>query len=259
MYAKLFSRIAQSSLMEEDVEVRYCFMMLLAIADSTGDVIGTDIALARTVNLPLETFRRCIAELMQPDPDSNSQVFEGRRIVSSENGRGYRVVNYVTYRQIKTNDEKRAYMREYMQRRRKGLKDSDVTLCKTVLSDVTHSEAEGESEAKGDTFQPPSPPQAAKRSVTTAGFDEFWKAYPKRIGKGSAMAAWKKHACDKILPQILVSVKAFKVSENWTKEGGQFIPYPQKWLNRKGWEDELAPVQSRFMTADTVVDPDEKF
>jgi len=147
MYAKLFSRIAQSSLMEEDVETRYCFMMLLAIADSTGDVIGTDVALARAVNLPLDTFKRCVAELMEPDPDSNSQVHDGRRLVPSENGRGYLIVNYVTYRQIKTAEEKKTYMREYMQRRRKALKGNDVTavnVCKVPLSDVTQGEAEGE-------------------------------------------------------------------------------------------------------------------
>jgi hypothetical protein len=170
MYAKLFSRIAQSSLMEEDIETRYCFMMLLAIADSGGDVIGTDVALARTVNLPLDTFKRCIVALMAPDPDSNSQVHEGRRIMPSESGRGYLLVNYATYRSIKTAEEKKAYMREYMQRRRKLLKDKDVTavnVCKTALSDVTHAEgegeADGESEAKAEAFQPEEPPTASAK------------------------------------------------------------------------------------------------
>jgi len=170
MYAKLFSRIAQSSLMEEDIETRYCFMMLLAIADSGGDVIGTDVALARTVNLPLDTFKRCIVALMAPDPDSNSQVNEGRRIMPSESGRGYLLVNYATYRSIKTAEEKKAYMREYMQRRRKLLKDKDVTavnVCKTSLSDVTHAEgegeADGESEVKAEAFQPEQPPTASAK------------------------------------------------------------------------------------------------
>ena len=267
MYAKLFGRIAQSSLMEEDVEVRYCFMMLLAIADSTGDVIGTDIALARTVNLPLATFRSCVAELMEPDKDSNSQVFEGRRIVLSENGRGYHVVNYVTYRQIKTNDEKRAYMREYMQRRRKVLKTNDVTPCKVLLSDVTHAEAEAEAEgdAEADTIQPPSPPQAAKRTrkivsrLECPAFREFWTAYPKKIAIAKAEAAWLINGCAQLLTKILTTIRAFKTSDQWTKEGGRFIPNPATWLNQRRWEDELSPVNSRFMTADTVVDPDEKF
>ena len=141
MYAKLFSRIAQSSLMEQTVPTRYCFMMLLAIADQNGDVIGTDIAIARSINLPADDFRSCIEALSQPDPDSNSQTFEGRRIIPSEHGRGYHIVNYLAYRAIKTNEEKREYMREYMRERRKSLKSNgvtDVNFCKNQLSDVTH-------------------------------------------------------------------------------------------------------------------------
>ena len=151
MYAKLFSRIAQSSLMEQNVETRYCFMMLLAIADIEGDIIGTDVAIARAINLPLERFKTSIEALMLPDADSNSQVLEGRRVVKSDNGRGYRIVNYKEYRAIKTTEEKRAYMRDYMRERRKSLSGKDVTavkICKNVLSDVTHAEAEAEAEAE---------------------------------------------------------------------------------------------------------------
>jgi uncharacterized phage protein (TIGR02220 family) len=150
MYAKLYSRIAQSSLMEQAVEVRYCFMMLLAIADTNGDVIGTDVAIARTLNIPLETFKACINSLMQPDPDSNSQTHEGRRVVLSDSGRGYHLVNYTTYRAIKTEEEKRAYMRDYMRERRKSLKEqvvTDVNTCKGKLAKVTQLESESESES----------------------------------------------------------------------------------------------------------------
>jgi hypothetical protein len=150
MYAKLFSRIAQSSLMEEPIETRYTFMMLLAIADQSGDVIGTDVALARTINLPLATFTEAAKALMEPDPHSNSQDQSGRRLVPSDNGRGYRIVNYTAYRAIKTAEEKKTYMREYMRARRESLKTKDVTdvnICKSALSDVTHAEAEAEAEA----------------------------------------------------------------------------------------------------------------
>ncbi len=149
MYAKLFSRISQSSLMEEDVHVRYCFMMFLAIADQNGDVIGTDVAIARHVNLPLEKFTECVKELMSPDANSNSPEHEGRRVIESENGRGYHVVNYTKYRLIKTDEEKRTYMREYMRRRRNSKNDSNVTdvkIGKVSLGDVTHAEAETEAE-----------------------------------------------------------------------------------------------------------------
>ncbi len=81
--------------------------------------------------------------------------------------------------------------------------------------------------------KPPSIPAAS------LGFDEFWKAYPRRVGKGNAEAAWKKHKCDSILPKILEAVAAAKESSDWKKEAGQFIPHPATWLNRQGWEDEI--------------------
>ena len=68
MYAKLFSRIAQSSLMEEKVTTRYVFMMMLAISDRHGDVIGTDVAIARTMNVTLLEFVNSVKPLLAPDP-----------------------------------------------------------------------------------------------------------------------------------------------------------------------------------------------
>lgn len=70
-------------------------------------------------------------------------------------------------------------------------------------------------------------------------FDEFWKAYPKKVGRGDAEKAWSKKECTKLIPQILVSIRDLKISEDWTKEGGQYIPHPATWLNREGWHDEL--------------------
>jgi len=163
MYAKLFSRIAQSSLMEQPVNVRYCFMMLLALCDVNGDVIGTDVAIARMVNLTTDDFKTCVAALMGPDPDSNSPIEDGRRVIMSPNGRGYHLVNYTAYRSIKTDEEKRAYMREYMRKRRNSQKINDVTdvnVCKTPLVKVT--QAEGEVEAEVDSKESPSIP--AKRA-----------------------------------------------------------------------------------------------
>ena len=176
MYAKLFSRIAQSSLMEEPIETRYTFMMLLAIADQSGDVIGTDVALARTINLPLTTFTEAVKALMEPDPHSNSQDQEGRRLVPSDNGRGYRIVNYTAYRAIKTAEEKKTYMREYMRARREALKVKDVTavnICKSALSDVTHAEAEAEADTEA---------KADRKKTKARGTIEQVAAFTKSIG-----------------------------------------------------------------------------
>lgn len=91
-------------------------------------------------------------------------------------------------------------------------------------------------------------------SSMIATFDEFWRAYPKKLGKGEAEKAWAKHKCSAILPQILTTLRKLKISHDWTKEVGQFIPHPATWLNRKGWEDEpLNGAHSRSI-APTVTD-----
>jgi hypothetical protein len=149
MYAKLFSRITESSLMEEPVSARYTFMMLLAIADPSGHVIGTDVAIARRMNLPTEAFIADIASLMLPDADSNSKAEDGRRVVESDGERGYRVVNYLVYRDMKNEDQKRAYMRDYMRSYRGG--KGSVKPCKTMLAQLAHAEAEAEAEEKATT------------------------------------------------------------------------------------------------------------
>lgn len=118
--------------MEEAIPVRYVFVMLLAIADSEGDVVGTDIAIARRLNMPVEEFQKCVAVLGTADPDSNSKDMNGRRVVLSDSERGYRVVNYAKYRELTTEFQKKNYMRRYMREyREKGKVANDVKLTKS--------------------------------------------------------------------------------------------------------------------------------
>lgn len=70
------------------------------------------------------------------------------------------------------------------------------------------------------------------------GFDVFWSAYPRREGKPKASQAWQKLRPD--LDAVLASLERQKASEQWTKDGGQFIPMPATYLNQRRWEDEPA-------------------
>lgn len=71
------------------------------------------------------------------------------------------------------------------------------------------------------------------------GFVEFWSAYPKKVGKGAAMKVWSRMKVNGHLPKVLASVAAQRRSEQWQKEGGQFIPNPATWLGQMRWEDEV--------------------
>ncbi|HWQ93381.1 MAG TPA: hypothetical protein VN673_17050 [Clostridia bacterium] len=153
MYAKLFSRITESSLMEQPIGTRYVFMALLAIADPKGHIIGTDVALARRVNIPLLDFQEAVQRLMLPDPDSNSAAEGGRRIVLSDCGRGYRLVNYLAYRNARDEDHRREYMRQLMADKRAKARGGGGTLLAPVSSVSTceRSLAQAEAEAEADT------------------------------------------------------------------------------------------------------------
>ncbi len=71
-------------------------------------------------------------------------------------------------------------------------------------------------------------------------FNQFWQAYPKRVGKGAAERAWTKINPDKnLFEQMLFAIYQAKHSRQWQKNSGQYIPNPSTWLNQKRWEDEL--------------------
>jgi hypothetical protein len=73
-----------------------------------------------------------------------------------------------------------------------------------------------------------------------ADFEKFWSLYPKRTGKGAALESWKKINPNKeLFEKICSAVNSQKTSDQWTRDNGQFIPYPATWLNQKRWDDDL--------------------
>jgi hypothetical protein len=71
-------------------------------------------------------------------------------------------------------------------------------------------------------------------------FEEFWVRYPLKKKKGDALKAWKQTGKKRPpLGALLAKLDALKASGDWTKDGGQFIPYPATWLRADGWEDEV--------------------
>jgi len=69
-------------------------------------------------------------------------------------------------------------------------------------------------------------------------FEWFWSVYPRPTEKAEAYRAWREVNPDEALTErILAAVEAQTLRPDWIKEGGKFIPYPQKWLRRGRWED----------------------
>jgi uncharacterized protein YdaU (DUF1376 family) len=71
-----------------------------------------------------------------------------------------------------------------------------------------------------------------------AGFEEFWQAYPHKVGKGGAWRVWRRIRDRPPNPELLAALERQKGSTQWRRDHGRYIPHPATWLNQRRWEDE---------------------
>lgn len=93
---------------------------------------------------------------------------------------------------------------------------------------------------------PPNPPSGGSARVKLKKtnpeahplFARFWSAYPRRVGKPAAARAFARHdPSEELLAAMLAAIDRQRKSDQWTKDGGEFIPHPSTWLNQRRWED----------------------
>ncbi len=78
-----------------------------------------------------------------------------------------------------------------------------------------------------------------KKKEYTCAFKEFWKLYPKKVGKGGSFKSWKSLGIEKngSLERVMDSVSR-NVPLEVAHGDVRYVPNPQTWLNASGWEDE---------------------
>jgi len=122
----------------------------------------------------------------------------------------------------------------------------DVARAPEVLAPVT-----GEQGNRGTGEQAP-----------PGGFAEFWKAYPKKVGKPAAEKAWKKAVKDGADPAHLALI-AGQYAERTADTDSKFICHPTTWLNQARYNDEpepeTSPVSRRHVPLEVPadIDPDD--
>lgn len=173
MYAKVFRQMYDGTLATNGPwEALVTFQQLLVLANDNGEVDMTASAIARTTTIPLNIIERGLGALCAPDPESRTPDEEGRRIVllSEHRAWGWRIVNYLKYRAIQKEAERREYHRRYYHEVRKKaveLNTSQQASTASTVSTDTEAEEEAEAEeekapavlvAKGDAYSvPPCP------------------------------------------------------------------------------------------------------
>lgn len=78
------------------------------------------------------------------------------------------------------------------------------------------------------------------------GFEEFYKRWPRKIGRAAARLAWQKTAHIRPpLPVLLAAIDAYVQWREQLAAKRDFVPallYPATWLNQERWTDEYDTV-----------------
>lgn len=147
MFTKLFSSILDSSLWAEDYPTRLVWITLLAMCDQDGFVAAVESALARRANVTPAECHVALRKLMDPDTESRSQVWGGRRIEAVEGG--WILLNYKTYRDMRDREQQRDATRERVRQHRARQAQGDL-MEPVTPGNAGKREAEAEEEAEAE-------------------------------------------------------------------------------------------------------------
>jgi hypothetical protein len=91
-------------------------------------------------------------------------------------------------------------------------------------------------------------PAKAKRSKAsvpdayTYDFEEFWKVYPRREGKGEAFKAWQKLSLDrKRRAYVALKAQLPQLQAKARDTRGNFCAFPATWINQCRFDDDATP------------------
>jgi len=101
---------------QEDDATRLVWITMLAMADRHGYVGASVPGLAARARVPVPAVRAALEKFLAPDPDSRSKEFEGRRIEVSD--RGWTLLNYARFRDMRDEEAKREHDRERQRKHR---------------------------------------------------------------------------------------------------------------------------------------------
>ena len=70
-------------------------------------------------------------------------------------------------------------------------------------------------------------------------FDNFWKTYPRKVGKAEAKKVWRKLKPSKALFAEIIKAIQKQNQTVWHDMDKQYIPHASRWLRNERWLDEI--------------------
>ncbi len=196
-YTKLFSSIVTSTIWREDDKTRIVWITMLALKNRHGQVAGSVPGLAAMANVSTEDCRAALVRLSEPDPDSRSKEFDGRRIEAMDGG--WQVLNHGKYRDAMSKDERAAYQAAWQKKYRQKKKEekTSVTVDGSVDSrgqELTHADTD----ADAVSVSPPSGDGGRKGKVRSIKGPTDYQLYWITIRQADASSGSVK---DKLMKQ----------------------------------------------------------
>ena len=193
----------------EGDNIALMFVMLLAMAgdrNEGGYIPYTDEELSSLLKMPLNTIRLGL------------KMMEQKEMIDMDDGILH-ITNWDKYQSVDGMERIKEQNRIRKQHQRERERQKAIETNIPALPDPTDQA------------------QETKQTAAERRFERFWKAYPKKVGKGGAEKSFAKYKPDDQLTETMIrAIEAQKKSRQW-KEG--YIPNPQTWLNQKRWLDEM--------------------
>ena len=99
---------------------------------------------------------------------------------------------------------------------------------------------------QGTNTRSPAPPSSV-RDPGPDRFDEFWEAYPRKVGKQKARGKFAA-ACKRVDAQTVID-GARRLAADPNLPEAQFIPHPTTWLEGDRWDDPPLPARAGTTTS----------
>jgi hypothetical protein len=143
-FTKLFSSITESTVWCEPDSTRIVWITMLAMADREGRVWASVPGLAGRARVSVKACREALKCFLSPDIDSRTKEHEGRRIEEIDGG--WRLLNHAKYRELRDQEARKEYQREWVKKRRQSMSTVDRSRPQSTNAEA---EAEAESERRG--------------------------------------------------------------------------------------------------------------
>ena len=149
----------------------------------------------------------------------------------------------------RTTNEKKAAAEASAEKDLRTFADAECTQSDAVRTQCGTTNTNTNTNTNNITISPPIVPPLRGGIDTKTNkklFAQFWEAYPRKTNKQKAESAFKKlNVTEELLEQILDAIERQKKSDQWTEDGGRYIPHPSTWLNGKRWEDEVTVISEQ--------------